>query len=74
MAKEQMVITVILMIASLLLFVSSIVWMISRAIRNKKAPEKYKNLQIRVCGWNVLWNNLSRSEQDAYILRAENIQ
>lgn len=40
----------------------------------QKAPEKYKNLQIRVCGWNVLWNNLSRSEQDAYILRAESIQ
>ena len=36
-------------------------------------PEQYKNLQVRVCGWNVLWNNLSRAEQDAYILRAENI-
>ena len=37
-------------------------------------PEKYKNLQVRVCGWNVLWNNLSRSEQDAYITRAEGVQ
>ena len=37
-------------------------------------PERYKNLQVRVCGWNVLWNNLSQVEQDAYILRAENIQ
>ena len=37
-------------------------------------PEKYQNLQVRVCGWNVLWNNLSRQEQDAYILRSENIQ
>lgn len=36
-------------------------------------PEKYKNLQVRVCGWNVLWNNLSRAEQDACIKRAENI-
>ena len=36
-------------------------------------PEKYQNLQVRVCGWNVLWNNLSRTEQDAYILRAENL-
>lgn len=36
-------------------------------------PEKYANLQIRVCGWNVLWNNLSKAEQDAYIRRAENI-
>ncbi len=37
-------------------------------------PEKYKNLQVRVCGWNVLWNNLSKAEQDAYICRAENIR
>ena len=37
-------------------------------------PEKYKNLQVRVCGWNVLWNNMDKKEQDAYILRAENIQ
>lgn len=37
-------------------------------------PEKYKNLQVRVCGWNTLWNNMSRKEQDAYILRAENIR
>ena len=36
-------------------------------------PEKYENLQVRVCGWNVRWNDLSRAEQDAYILRAENL-
>ena len=36
-------------------------------------PEKYQNLQVRVCGWNVHWNNLTRAEQDAYILRAQNI-
>jgi formate C-acetyltransferase len=36
-------------------------------------PEKYENLQVRVCGWNVLWNNMTKTEQDAYILRAENI-
>lgn len=36
-------------------------------------PEKYKNLQVRVCGWNVLWNNMAKKEQDAYILRAQNI-
>lgn len=40
----------------------------------QKNPDKYKNLQVRVCGWNVLWNNLSRAEQDAYILRTENIR
>ena len=36
-------------------------------------PEKYENLQVRVCGWNVRWNDLSKSEQDAYIRRAENV-
>ncbi len=40
----------------------------------QKHPEKYKNLQVRVCGWNVLWNKMDKKEQDAYILRAENIQ
>ena len=39
----------------------------------QKYPENYKNLQVRVCGWNVLWNNMPKSEQDAYILRARNI-
>ena len=34
-------------------------------------PERYENLQVRVCGWNVRWNDLSRREQDAYIRRAE---
>ena len=37
-------------------------------------PDKYKNLQVRVCGWNTLWNNMSKKDQDAYILKAENIQ
>ena len=37
-------------------------------------PENYKNLQVRVCGWNVLWNNMVKAEQDAYIQRALNIQ
>ena len=36
-------------------------------------PEKYENLQVRVCGWNVRWNDLARPEQDAYIRRAENV-
>lgn len=40
----------------------------------QKNPDRYKNLQVRVCGWNVLWNNLSLKEQNAYIKRAENIQ
>ena len=36
-------------------------------------PEKYENLQVRVCGWNVRWNDLPKKEQDAYIHRAEAI-
>ena len=37
-------------------------------------PEKYENLQVRVCGWNVRWNDLPKKEQDAYILRARSIE
>jgi formate C-acetyltransferase len=40
----------------------------------QKNPGKYQNLQVRVCGWNTLWNNMSKKEQDAYILRAENVE
>ena len=40
----------------------------------QRNPEKYRSLQVRVCGWNVLWNDLTRQEQDAYILRSENLQ
>ena len=32
-----------------------------------------EGLQVRVFGWNVLWNNMAKVEQDAYILRAESI-
>ncbi|MBO5938500.1 MAG: hypothetical protein J6Q82_03260 [Clostridia bacterium] len=34
-------------------------------------PEKYADLQIRVSGWNVLWNNIDRWEQDGFIRQAE---
>lgn len=34
-------------------------------------PEQYRDLQVRICGWNVLWNSLTRQEQDAYIFQAE---
>ncbi len=34
-------------------------------------PEKYGDLQIRVCGWNVLWNNINKEEQDGFIAQAE---
>ena len=39
----------------------------------QRHPEKYENLQVRVCGWNVRWNDLPKVEQDAYIRRAEAI-
>lgn len=38
----------------------------------QRHPEKYQNLQVRVCGWSVLWRNMSKAEQNAYIKRAEN--
>ncbi len=34
-------------------------------------PDKYRDLQIRVCGWNVLWNNINKEEQDGFIRQAE---
>ena len=34
-------------------------------------PDKYQDLQIRVCGWNVLWNNICKEEQDGFIRQAE---
>ena len=34
-------------------------------------PEHYRTLQIRLCGWNVYFVNLSRLEQDEFIRRAE---
>ena len=46
----------------------------AETLRDAQAhPEKYRNLQVRVCGWNVLWNNLSREEQESYILRCETV-
>ncbi len=45
-----------------------------KTLRDAQAnPEKYRTLQVRVCGWNVLWNNLPKSEQDVYIMRAESM-
>ena len=39
----------------------------------QKNPEKYSDLQIRVCGWNVLWNNIVKVEQDGFIKQAESL-
>ena len=37
----------------------------------KLRPEKYPNLQVRLCGWNVLFSALSEKEQDEFIARWE---
>ena len=39
----------------------------------QKNPDKYQDLQIRVCGWNVLWNNINKVEQDGFIRQAESL-
>ena len=39
----------------------------------QKHPDHHRGLQVRVCGWNVLFNDLAGKEQDAYIERARNI-
>jgi formate C-acetyltransferase len=33
-------------------------------------PEKYENLQVRVCGWNVRFVDLAPEEQQIFIDRA----
>lgn len=44
----------------------------AETLRDAQAhPEKYQDLQIRVCGWNVLWNNINKEEQDGFIRQAE---
>ena len=46
----------------------------ANTLRDAQAhPEKYQDLQIRVCGWNVLWNNISKVEQDGFIKQAESL-
>ncbi len=37
----------------------------------QRHPEKYENLQVRVAGWNIRWNDIPRKEQDDYIARIE---
>ncbi len=39
-------------------------------IAAQKEPEKFKNLQIRVCGWNVYFVDLEKPMQDAFIKEA----
>ncbi len=37
----------------------------------KTHPEKYANLQVRVCGWNVRFIDLAPDEQDIFITKSE---
>ena len=36
-------------------------------------PEKYENLQVRVCGWNVRFNDLEPDAQNTFIRQAETL-
>ena len=36
----------------------------------KKNPLKYPALQVRLCGWNVLFSSLSETEKDEFIARS----
>ena len=38
----------------------------------QRAPEQYRNLQIRLCGWNVRFIDLSPEVQQTFIAEAEN--
>lgn len=44
----------------------------TETLRDAQAhPEKYPNLQVRMCGWNVLFTHLSKQSQDEFIHRSE---
>lgn len=40
----------------------------------QREPDKYRNLQVRVCGWNAYFVNLSEAEQNSFIKQAENAE
>lgn len=40
-------------------------------INAQKEPDKYRNLQIRLCGWNVLFVDLNKEQQDEFIKQSE---
>ena len=42
-------------------------------LKAQAEPEKYKNLQIRLCGWNVRFVDLDKKLQDEFILQAGNV-
>lgn len=40
-------------------------------IAAQKEPNKYRNLQVRVCGWNVYFVEMEKVLQDEFIARSE---
>ncbi len=46
----------------------------AKVLRDAQAhPEKYENLQVRVCGWNVRFTDLAPEAQETFIRQAEAI-
>ncbi len=44
----------------------------SRVLREaQQHPERYATLQVRLCGWNVFFADLTKAEQDAFIQQTE---
>ena len=39
----------------------------------KRYPEKYPSLQVRLCGWNVLFSTLSDREKEEFIMRSMHV-
>ncbi|MEW6359116.1 MAG: glycyl radical enzyme domain-containing protein [Planctomycetota bacterium] len=39
----------------------------------QRNPQKYVNLQVRLCGWNVRFADLSPKEQEMFIAKAEGV-
>ena len=37
----------------------------------RKHPGDYPDLQVRLCGWNVLFSSLSDKEKDEFIARSK---
>ncbi len=42
-----------------------------RLIDAQNNPDKYKNLQVRVCGWNAYFVELGKAEQDVFIANSK---
>ena len=40
----------------------------------QKDPDKYKGLQVRLCGWSQYFNRLKKDEQDMMVRQAETVQ